>query len=216
MDLIALFDKGGPLMFPILLASLVALTVFFERLWCLQERRVAPRGLCKALHSLPAQGNFVEAETLLNQSETGVAHIGLTALRHRGRARESLREAMEEAGERVLADLERFTGVLATVATVSPLLGLLGTVTGMITVFQDVAGVADPEIATLAGGIWEALVTTAAGLTVAIPTYIMHRYLMGRLDYAARTLADESLRFLDELSEAAGAGEAPGTQSRGR
>ena len=197
MSLYELLEKGGALMIPILGASVIALAVFFERLWVLQRRRIVPAGFTRAVFSLIQQRKFTEAESLCLDNGSPLANVFATGLKHRGKSRELIKETMEETGELELAALERFTQVVSTVATVAPLLGLLGTVTGMIKVFKDVAEKADPQINLLAGGIWEALITTAAGLTVAIPAYAMFRYMQSRIDRYSLEMAEQGLRVVE-------------------
>jgi biopolymer transport protein ExbB len=206
MEMYEFLAKGGILMVPILFTSVLSLTVFFERLWALRRDRVIPQGLSRTVRSLITQGRLGEAETVCNQSEAMLARVVLAGLKHRTRPRAMVREAMEDAGGIEVANLERFTGVIATVATVAPLLGLLGTVTGMIQVFRDVATKPDPEISVLAAGIWEALITTAAGLFVAIPAYALHRYIMARIDRLAREVGEQSLEFLELIDDRVAAG----------
>jgi biopolymer transport protein ExbB len=206
MSIYELLEKGGILMVPILLASVLALVVFFERLWVLQRRRVVPSGFTRAVFSLIQQRKYTEAESLCLENGSPLANVFATGLKHRGKRRELIKETMEETGELELATLERFVQVVSTVATVSPLLGLLGTVTGMIKVFKDVATQADPQINVLAGGIWEALITTAAGLTVAIPAYAMFRYLMSRIDRFSHEIAEQALRAVELIDDEATAG----------
>ncbi|RJO74313.1 MAG: MotA/TolQ/ExbB proton channel family protein [Myxococcales bacterium] len=186
------FDKGGAVMYPIALCAVLAATVFFERMWSLRRERIIPVRLIKAVDNLVREQKFSEAGVLCEQDRSAVSVVLLTGLRHVGKTRDIVKERMEETGKSVAADLERFVNVLGTVAAVSPLLGLLGTVTGMIDVFQKVTsqGVGDPRY--LASGIWEALITTAAGLIVAIPTYVIYRYFLSRVD-----------RFILEMEEAA-------------
>lgn len=199
MELYQFLARGGIIMIPILALSVLALTVFLERLWAVQRKRVSPVGVAKAIVQLVQQSKFSEAEALGTQSDTAVGRIGVAGLRYRGRTRALIREAMEDAGAVEIGHLERFTSAIATVATVAPLLGLLGTVTGMIKVFRDVAQTPDPEISALAGGIWEALITTAAGLCVAIPAYAMYRFVMSRIDRMARELSEQTLEMLDAI-----------------
>ena len=192
-------DRGGALMIPIALASLVGLTVFLER-WCATRREAAvPRGLFRALTSLIEDEEYAQARALAQDQDSALAHVVLGALRHRGRSRGHLKETLEETIEQELAILERRTSALSVVATITPLLGLLGTVTGMIKVFRDVAGHVDPDISILAGGIWEALITTAAGLTVAIPAFALHRLLLSRIDRIAADLAAQGIAVIDLL-----------------
>lgn len=203
MTMVELLEKGGVLMIPILAASAIALAVFMERLWTLRRRRVIPPGFVRAMLSLVQQRKFTEAESLCLENGSPFANMITSALKHRGKRRELIKETMEETGELEIADLERFSNVISTVATVSPLLGLLGTVTGMIKVFKDVASQPDPQINVLAGGIWEALITTAAGLSVAIPAYAMYRYLTNRVDRYSHELAEQGLRILELVDDEA-------------
>jgi biopolymer transport protein ExbB len=178
-----LLSRGGMLMFPIGFCSIVALGIFLERLWSLQRNKVMPP-------------RFLEvADNLLRQD------------RHAGRDRDLIKDVMEETGQREIHFMERFTGLLGSIATISPLLGLLGTVTGMIGVFQSVVNqsatgaVVNPGL--LAGGIWEALITTAAGLVVAIPAFLGHRHIIAMVDRYAVEMVDVSLKALEYLVPAA-------------
>ncbi len=196
--------KGGWLMVPILACSVLGLAFFLERVWSLQRSKIVPRRFIELVLSLLEGGKYDEAEALCKSSSTPVSEILSTGLRYVGGDRALVKEAMEETGRREIFFLERFTGAMGAIATVAPLLGLLGTVTGMISVFQRVvnqaaasSGAADPGA--LAGGIWEALITTAAGLTVAIPVYLAYRYILSRVDRFGVELEDVSLQALDFL-----------------
>ena len=195
-------DRGGALMIPIALASVGGLTVFLVRWWATRRQAAVPRGLFRALTSLIEDGEFAQARALAQDQDSALAHVVLGALRHRGRSRAHLKETLEETIEQELAHLERRTTALSVVATITPLLGLLGTVTGMIKVFRDVAGHVDPDISILAGGIWEALITTAAGLSVAIPAFALHRLLLSRIDHVAAELAAQGIAMIDLLDPA--------------
>lgn len=197
MTLYELLEKGGALMYPILIASVVAIVTFIERLWSLQRRLVVPQGFVRALRNLVQRGELGTAETLCAENGSAFAIIAASGLRHRGAGRAGMKEAMEETGQLEASRLGRFVGLTGTVATISPLLGLLGTVTGMIKVFKDVAQQADPQINVLARGIWEALLTTGAGLTVAIPSYLGYRYLLSRVDLLATEMEEQALELLD-------------------
>ena len=192
-------EKGGILMIPLGLCSVLALVFFLERLWGLAKVRVVPSDFTRTLLKLVHQGDFEQAETACLKSNSAIAQIGFVALKHRGRPRAELREVSDEKGALEVSRLERGVGVVGTMATIAPLLGLLGTVTGMIQVFRKIADVQDPQIDVLAGGIWEALVTTGAGLTVAIPCYIAYRYLIGRVDKAALQLDETTIDVIDAL-----------------
>ncbi len=194
-----LLQKGGILMIPILLCSVVALAVFIERLWSLRFGRIIPSDLGARVEELVKRGQLADAEAVCRRSKSAMASIILAALKNAGQDRDTIKEALQEAGRRDAAQLERYVGILGTVANVSPLLGLLGTVSGMIKAFTviSVQGVGNP--ASLAGGISEALITTAAGLTAAIPSFLAYRYFLSRVDSLTLELEQVSLHFLDML-----------------
>ena len=164
-------ERGGPLMIPIALCSVVGLAIFLERMWVLQRSRILPPHFLSVVRPYVQDRNWVEVRRLCDASESAIAAILRGGLRHAGEGRSVVRESMEEAGRRVSGRLERYLGMMGAVASVAPLLGLLGTVTGMIEVFQQaedtIQATGDVEPAQLASGIWAALMTTAAGLTVA-------------------------------------------------
>lgn len=172
---------GGWLMAPIVLCSVLAVTIIFNRAWMLRRQRVLPAGVADKVRAWAQQRELDRAhiETLRRSSPLG--RVLAAALDNRNRAREVVKEAVEDTGRAVVHELERYLNTLGTIAGISPLLGLLGTVIGMIKVFAAImqAGVGDP--APLAGGISEALITTAAGLTVAIPSFFFYRYFRGKV-----------------------------------
>lgn len=195
--------KGGWLMVPIGLSSVMALGFFLERLWSLQEAKVLPPRFLEVLAKLLRERRFEQAEALCKGNDSHIAAVIEAGIRYAGRDRAVVKEVMEEAGQREVHYMERFVGALGSVATVAPLLGLLGTVTGMIAVFQRVvnqtAAGQSADAGALANGIWEALITTAAGLTVAIPAYLAYRYIESRIDRYAVEMADVSLRLAEYL-----------------
>jgi biopolymer transport protein ExbB len=172
---------GGWLMAPIMICSVLSVTIIFNRAWMLRQRRVLPPGIAEKVRAWAQQRELDRShiETLRRSSPLG--RVLAAALDNRNRAREVVKEAVEDTGRHVIHELERFLNTLGTIAGISPLLGLLGTVIGMIKVFAAImqAGVGDP--APLAGGISEALITTAAGLTVAIPSFFFYRYFRGKI-----------------------------------
>lgn len=172
---------GGWLMVPILLCSILSLGIILERAWSLRRRKVLPHGISEQVRKWAKEQELEHAhiETLRRNSPLG--RVLAAALDNRNRAREVVKEAVEDTGRHVVHDLERFLNTLGTIAGIAPLLGLLGTVIGMIKVFSAIMihGVGDP--AQLAGGISEALITTAAGLTVAIPSFFFYRYFRGQV-----------------------------------
>ena len=194
-------QKGGYLMYPIALCSVFALGIFLERLWTYLRVQKGMRTLAHQVEPLVAKKHLDEASSMCHQSESPLAKVFLAALRSAGRNRDQIKAVVEETGRREAAPLQRFLGLLGTIATISPLLGLLGTVLGMIRAFNVIASQGMGTPATLGGGISEALVTTAAGLTVAIPVILAHRYLSSRLDQLSIEMEEYSLRLVDLLGE---------------
>ena len=189
--------KGGPLIIPIAACSVIALGVFLERLWSLQRNRIIPESFIKRIEGLIANERPQDALLLCQENENPMANIMAAALVNAKRNRERIKEAVGDSGRYESAMLERYVEIIATVSTISPLLGLLGTVLGMIKVFQGVEayGLGDPTF--FAAGIWEALITTAVGLAVAIPAFIFYKYLMARIDALVIEMEERSLRLVD-------------------
>jgi len=194
-----LFLKGGILMYPIAFCSIVALGVFLERLWSLRKRKVIPQEFLMEIVDMVAKGKIREAITYCKRSDASIAHIAYAGIENYGKKRELIKERMEEVGKREVANLERYINVIGTIAGVAPLLGLLGTVSGMIKSFNVISlqGVADPG--SLAGGISEALITTAAGLVVAIPAFVMYHYLRNKVDSLVVEMEEISVRMVELL-----------------
>jgi biopolymer transport protein ExbB len=188
-------------MYPIALCSIFALAIFLERLWTYWRTRRMVRELAHEVEPLVAKKRLDEATTVCHRSLAPLAPVFLAALRMAGRPRAQIKEVVEEAGRREAVPLVRFLGLLGTIATISPLLGLLGTVMGMIQAFNVIAtqGVGTP--ATLGGGISEALITTAAGLTIAIPVILAHRFLSSRVEQLALEMEEFAVRLVDLLGE---------------
>lgn len=170
---------GGWLMVPILLCSTLAVAIVIERFWSLRRSRVIPDGVSEMVEGWASREELDLRH--LNQLRSGSAlgRVLAAALSNRNRPRDLIKEAVEDTGRHVVHELERFLNTLGTIAGIAPLLGLLGTVIGMIKVFSAIMihGVGNAN--ELAGGISEALITTAAGLTVAIPAYFFYRYFRG-------------------------------------
>jgi len=186
-------------MLPILLCSVAVIAICIERLWTLNERKIAPRALLGEVWSW-LKNNQVTTEKikeLRDSSPLGrVFAAGLSNSRH---GREVMKDSIEEAASQVVHDLERFLGVLGTIAAVAPLIGLLGTVVGMIQVFTAIMLEGTGNAGVLAGGISQALITTAAGLTVAIPALMAHRYFQRRVDTIVVTMEQEAVKLVDAL-----------------
>lgn len=186
-------QSGGWLMAPIALASVLALGICLERAWALRGNRVAPGELCAALAEAPDLA-AVPTPAVASSELAAILAAGVGAA---ARGREQMKEAMAVAAARVAHGLERYLTTLGIIAAIAPLLGLLGTVVGMIRVFRDLMASGPGEAAALAGGIAEALVTTAAGLGVAIPALICHRYLLRQVDELVVVLEGQAGRLLE-------------------
>ncbi len=191
--------KGGPLVIPIAICSVVALAVFVERLLALRLDRVFPPRTADAVMELLKASKSDAAMSLARQQHSPLSALIASCLESQHLGRAQAKERMEEVGSVQVGTLARYVSALSTVATVSPLLGLLGTVTGMIKVFKSVAVVDNPQISQLAGGIWEALLTTVAGLAVAIPSYLAYRYLESRIERIASALQEYAIAMLDTV-----------------
>ncbi|HEX4050384.1 MAG TPA: MotA/TolQ/ExbB proton channel family protein [Steroidobacteraceae bacterium] len=196
-------QAGGPLMWPIILCSVVAAAIILERLWTLQDRRVLPADLTQKVWKLVEADQVNDKVVQALEQNSPLGKLLAAGLANRHRPREVLMERLEDTGRHVVHDLERFLNTLGTIAGVSPLLGLLGTVTGIIKAFNAInaGGGGDPRM--LSGGIAEALVATAAGLCVAIPSLIAYRYLRGRVDRIVVEMEKNALRLADAMEAAA-------------
>ena len=207
---------GGWMMGPIIIFSVVAAAIILERLWTLQDRRVIPPDLTRRVWQLVESGKVNDQVIEALRQNSALGKVLATGLEHRHRSREALMERLEDAGRHVVHELERFLNTLGTIAGVSPLLGLLGTVGGIIKSFNAITagGMGDPRL--LSGGIAQALVTTAAGLMVAIPSLIAYRYLRGRVDRIVIEIEKDAISLADALEaadEAAAAGDAAGSEA---
>ena len=197
--MLEIVKAGGWLMVPIVACSVVAVAIFFERLWTLQRKRVLPSTLTSEIWEL-VKHNQLDSRQLARVAQSSpLGQVLAAGLVQRHAPREIMKEAIEDTGRHVVLELERYLGPLGTIAAISPLLGLLGTVSGMIRAFTAITsqGVGNPSV--LAGGIAEALVTTAAGLTVAIPSLIAYRYLRGRVDGLVVLIEKEAMAFIEAL-----------------
>lgn len=190
---------GGIMMGPIILASIVTAAIFLERLWTLQTKRVLPGELTEKVWRWVEQQQIQDKHIAALQQNSPLGKILAAGLANRNRDRVVIREAIEDTGRHVVHELDRFIGTLGTIASLSPLMGLLGTVLGMIRTFNAIttAGIGNP--ASLAGGIAEALVTTAAGLTVAIPALLAYKYLRGRVQTLVVQMEKEAIKLVEAL-----------------
>ena len=196
--MLEILQAGGWLMLPIAVASIVATGICIERAWSLRRAEVAPLGLAQRLsEAVCDKGELAAVDTLCGRS--GLGRILAAGLNARSSGRERMQEAMQEAAAGVVHELERYLTALGTIAAISPLLGLLGTVVGMIRVFKALLAGGAGNAAALAGGISEALVTTAAGLVVAIPALIFHRCLLRKVDALVIVMEGQAAELLDRV-----------------
>ena len=188
---------GGWLMVPILLCSTLAVAIIIERFWTLRKSKVTPQGLGATVEDWAARHELDRRHLDQLRAESPLGRISASALLNRKRSREVIKEAVEDSGRHVVHELERFLNTLGTIAGISPLLGLLGTVIGMIKVFSAImiSGVGDANV--LAGGISEALITTAAGLTVAIPSYFFYRFFRGMVAEYVISMEEKAISLID-------------------
>jgi biopolymer transport protein ExbB len=190
---------GGPLMWPIILCSIGAAAIILERLWTLQDKRVVPPDLTQKVRHLIETNQINDKVIAALQQNSALGQLLAAALTNRHRSREVIMERLEDSGRHIVHELERFLSTLGTIAGVSPLLGLLGTVTGIIKSFNAIqaGGMGDPRA--LSGGIAEALIATAAGLCVAIPALISYRFLRGRVERIVVEMEKDAVRIADAI-----------------
>lgn len=196
---------GGPLMWPIIVCSVIAAAIILERLWTLQERRVLPPELASKAASLLEAGQVTDKVLQALARNSPLGRVLAALLEYRDRPHAVMVERVEDTGRHVAYELERYLNTLGTIAGITPLLGLLGTVSGIIRSFNAITagGLGDPQA--LSGGIAEALVCTAAGLSVAIPALIAFRYLRGRVERLVIEIEKQVMRLSDAIGAGSGA-----------
>ena len=192
-----LLIKGGVFIYPIILCSIIALAVFIERLWLLRRKRVIPSEFIRQIEDMLRKQKISDAIFLCQGDSSSIARIFLAGLKSSGRGMWLVKEAIEERGGREAVILEKHVNILSTVANLTPLLGLLGTVSGMSKTFNviSVQGVGNP--APLAGGIAEALITTASGLCIAIPTLVCYRILKDKAESLIFEMEESSIKIIE-------------------
>lgn len=192
-----LLKAGGILMVPIVACSILAVAIILERFWSLRAERIAPPHTTKELWRWIKKKELSSRKLKALYASSPMGRVLASGLMNARHGREIMKESIEHEASQVIHELERFLNPLGTVATITPLLGLLGTVIGMIKVFAEIqlAGVGDAG--NLAGGISEALITTAAGLSVAIPALIAHRYFIRRVDALVVNMEQEAIKLVE-------------------
>lgn len=190
---------GGWIMAPILLCSTLAVAIIIERFWTLRRGKVVPDGVGEMVESWADRHELDLRHVNQLRTESALGRVLAAAISNRHRPRELIKEAVEDTGRHVIHELERFLNTLGTIAGIAPLLGLLGTVIGMIKVFSAIMlhGVGNAN--ELAGGISEALITTAAGLTVAIPSYFFYRYFRGMVAEYVISMEEQAISLIEAI-----------------
>ena len=198
--MIEFLAKGGVLVYPIILCSVLALAIFLERLIRFARARIRGDGLVKKIARHIENGEDQQAYELAGSSDSPMGRILVNAMEVKDQDRETLETVIVHATDEEVRDISRYLQALATIGNIAPLLGLLGTVLGMIKAFmviQQMGGKVNAAV--LAGGIWEAMLTTALGLAVALPTIVAHSYLVARVDKYEAQLQDGTVTFIKAL-----------------
>ena len=194
-----LIKAGGWVMWPIILCSVAALAIIGERFWSLQKKYVAPPNLLAQVKQWLERDELEPARLAALRNSSPLGRILAAGLVNRDHEREIVKEAVENTGRQVVPELERYLRSLGTIAAISPFLGLFGTVVGMIQMFSGIGqhGVGDPSI--VAAGIATALITTAGGLAVAIPSLMFYRYFRGRVNDLLLEMEEEAVKLVEIL-----------------
>ncbi|MDA1000407.1 MAG: MotA/TolQ/ExbB proton channel family protein [bacterium] len=192
-------SRGGILMIPLGICSVFAVAIVIERAYSLRKKKIIRLDMVQQMKELLAEERVGDAITLCRHYPSVLGRVLLSAIIHHDRGRDEIKEIVEDAGRQEIPVLDRYLGVLGTIAAISPLLGLTGTVFGMIRTFIIISekGVAHPS--QLAGGISEALITTAAGLVIGIPTLIFYNYFTTKVDRLILEIEKHSFRLVDTL-----------------
>jgi biopolymer transport protein ExbB len=196
-----IIKAGGWLMAPIILCSILSLTIIAERAWTLRRKNVVPGDLGEQVRDWASRHELDRRHIEQLRAGSSLGRVLAAGLVNRHRSRHLIKEAIEDTGRHVVHELERFLNTLGTIAGISPLLGLLGTVIGMIKVFSSIMvhGVGDAN--QLAGGISEALITTAAGLTVAIPSFFFYRYYKGKVEAYVVSMEEQAVNLVEAIEQ---------------
>jgi len=191
--------SGGWLMIPIVACSVVSLAIIGERFWSLNAKKILPSDLLSSVWKLHKADQLDRSKVQSLSASSPLGRVLAVGIVNQSHGREIMKESIEEVGRQVAHELERYLNSLGTIASITPLLGLLGTVIGMIKVFSAIMahGVGDPTI--LAGGISQALITTASGMSVAIPSLMFYRYFRGKVDELVIRMESEALKLVDMM-----------------
>jgi biopolymer transport protein ExbB len=197
--------KGGPIMGLIIVCSIIAFAVFLERMWYLRAAKIDTKKFMQDISGKVKNNKVMQALDMCNITKGPIARILKSGIIKYDKSRQNIKESIEDAGVHEVPLLEKNLSVLATIAHISPLLGLLGTVVGMLKSFQVIEEKAMSMVPVnpgdLAGGIWEALITTVAGLSVAIPVYVAYNYLVSRVDNFVLDMEKSATELVNLLSD---------------
>ncbi len=197
--MLELFDKGGPFMWPLLLMLFFGLVVAFERFYTLSKAQINTKDFFTQVQEALKQGGPEAAAEVCSNTRGPVASVLHAGLLRLDRGLDHVEKAIGESGAVEMAFLEKGMVWLSTVANIAPLLGFLGTVSGMIGAFESIAAAGDVEPSIVASGIFEALITTAAGLVIAIPIQAFHNYFVSKIDKIIIDMQESSTQFVEEL-----------------
>ncbi len=191
--------KGGWLMVPIIVCSIISLAIIGERFWSLSSKKILPSDLVSSVWKLHKANQLDKSKIQSLSLSSPLGRVLAAGIVNQSHGREIMRESIEEVGRQVAHELEKFLNSLGTIASITPLLGLLGTVIGMIKVFAAITahGVGDPAV--LAEGISQALITTASGMSVAIPSLMFYRYFRGKVDELVINMESEALKLVEMM-----------------
>ena len=191
--------SGGWLMVPIIACSVISLAIIGERFWSLNSEKIIPSDLVASVWKLHKADQLGRGKVQSLSISSPLGRILAAGIVNQSHGREIMKESIEEVGRQVAHELEKYLNSLGTIASITPLLGLLGTVIGMITVFASIMehGVGDPSV--LAGGISQALITTASGMSVAIPSLMFYRYFRGKVDELVIRMESEALKLVEMM-----------------
>jgi biopolymer transport protein ExbB len=199
MTLWELFHKGGPVMWPLLACSITALAIIIERSFALRRSKIIPKVFIDEVERLARMGRFGDIERIARRNSSPMSSVIMAAIKNIGMRKELIKNSMEEAGASEAYSIMKNIDILGVITTISPLLGLLGSVSGMITSFHSIGKAEGPMSMALAAGISEALITTATGLSIAIPTFVFYRYFVARSEYFLMEMEKASVRILENI-----------------
>jgi biopolymer transport protein ExbB len=205
MVVIEFIQKGGPLMYPIILCSVIAFAIILERLYCLRQARIDAVAFMNNIEDALKHNKIAEAVKICEDAPGPIARIIKAGILKHDRPRQEMREAIEDAGHQEVPKLERYIKILAAIFHIAPLLGLLGTVIGMMKAFQAIQlktiSLNPVTAGDMAGGIWQALTTTAAGLMVAIPAMVAYHYLASRVEEFVLEIERSAAELINILAQ---------------